>query len=99
MLDKIQIEFRKVLFIKLEMTGYKNNIRMIIRKQVFENINDDFTIRRTIRGLEPLSEKQIREFIINNLNDIEQIIWNMTRDYKEEGEPKREWIIKYWYDL
>lgn len=72
---------------------------MIIRKQVLQNIKDDFTVRRADRGLAPLTEKQIREFIIKNLNDIEQIIWNMSRDYKEGGEPEREWIIKYWYAL
>ena len=86
------------------MSTLKNSmrIRMIIRKQVFQIIKDDFTIRRTDRGLAPLSEKQIREFIINNLNDIERIIWNMIRDYKDEGEieePKGEWITKYWTEL
>jgi 3-methyladenine DNA glycosylase AlkC len=89
------------ILIILGMSTLKNSIhmRMIIRKQVLQIINDDFTIRRTDRGLAPLSEKQIREFIINNLNDIERIIWNMTRDYKEGDEPEREWIIKYWYAL
>lgn len=82
------------------MANNSIRIRMIIRKQVFENIKDDFTIRRTDRGLAPLSEKQIRDFIINNLNDIERIIWNMTRDYGAKAdEPEREWIIKYWYGL
>jgi hypothetical protein len=86
------------------MANNSIRIRMIIRKQVFQNIKDDFTIRRSDRGLAPLSEKQIREFIMNNLNDIEQIIWNMTRDYKKEeskggAEPDEEWITKYWIDL
>ena len=85
------------------MSTLKNSmrIRMIIRKEVFQIINDDFTTRRVDRGLAPLSEKQIREFIINNLNDIERIIWNMTRDYngEETEEPKGEWITKYWTEL
>lgn len=78
-------------------------IRMIIRKQIIQNINDDFTVRRTERGLVPLSENQIRDFIINNLNDIEKIIWRMIRDYEKEYDstldPEPTWITKYWYNL
>lgn len=87
------------------MSGLKNNmrIRMIIRKQIIQNINDDFTVRRTERGLVPLSENQIRDFIINNLNDIEKIIWRMIRDYEKECDstldPEPTWITKYWYNL
>lgn len=70
------------------MSSPTNNIRMIIRKQIFQYIKHEFTICRTDKGLEPLTEEQIREFIINNLNDIEQIIWNIIRDYKLNGEPE-----------
>ena len=88
------------------MSTLKNSmhIRMIIRKQVFQIIKDDFTTQRIDRGLTPLSEKQIRDFIINNLNDIERIIWNISRYYcnekvEENEEPKGEWITKYWTEL
>lgn len=66
------------------MLSPQNNIRMTIREKIFVMIKNDLTIGRNDRDLEPYSDGEIRQFIIQNLNNIEEAIWAMIRDYEED---------------
>jgi hypothetical protein len=67
-------------------------------------IKNDLTVGRTDRGLNPFTESEVRGFIIENLNNIERVIWAMIRDYEGDGElnqllnPEPSWILEYLYD-
>ena len=82
-----------------------NNIRMIIRAEIFEIIRNDLTIGRGDRGLPALSENEIRRFCNENTAGIEQVITEMIQDYEEDGEldelqyPQAMWIYEYLYDV
>ena len=75
---------------------------MTIREKIFVMINNDLTVGRADRGLQPFEEHQIRQFIIENLNNIERVIWAMIRDYTDLNEllnPEPSWITEYLYDF
>ncbi len=87
------------------MPSLQNNIRMTIREKIFVMIKNDLTVGRADRGLQPFEEHQIRQFIIENLNNIERVIWAMIRDYDEDADlnqllnPEPSWITEYLYDF
>lgn len=87
------------------MPAPANNIRMIIRAEIFEIIKNDLTIGRGDRGLPALSENEIRMFCNDNTAGIEQVITEMIQDYEEDGEldqllyPQPFWIYEYLYDV
>ena len=82
-----------------------NNIRMIIRAEIAEIIRGDLTIGRADRGLPPLVENLITQFINENRVGIEQVITEMIQDYEDDGDldellyPQPSWIYEYLYDV
>lgn len=70
---------------------------MTIRKKIFVIIKNNLTIGRVDRDLEPYTEIEIRHFIIENLNNIERVIWKMICDYKEKEEYELEPNMIYEY--
>lgn len=78
---------------------------MIIHAEIVDIIMRDLTIGRDDRGLPPLVENAITQFINENRDGIEQVITEMIRDYEEDGEldellyPQPSWIYEYLYDV
>ena len=78
---------------------------MIIRAEIVEIIRGDLTVGRTDRGLPPLGENAITQFINENRVGIEQVITEMIQDYQDDGEldellfPQPFWIYEYLYEV
>ena len=80
-------------------------IRMVLRSMILDIINSDLTIGREDRDLQPFNNQEIREFIAENNNNIEQAVSAIMRDYEEDGElndllePETDWVLEYLYDF
>jgi hypothetical protein len=87
------------------MPSLQNNIHMTIRSKIFDIIMNDLTIGRENRGLQPLEDIEIRQFIISNLNNIYRAICVMVLDYDKDGDfnellnPDPSWISEYLYEF
>ena len=77
---------------------------MIIRQKMFNIIKNDLTIGRTVFNLQPMSENEIRNFILEKANDIEEAIQAMISDYQEDDElhllanPENGMVLEYLYE-